>query len=158
MTTARRDSRILSALLTVSSFTAAAKIASAAKVLLIAHRFGIAAEVDAFFIAFLLPSFFADISAASTTAALIPTLVEERQCHGRDAAMRLSASIMFWSALLLGLATLCVALTSTLLVQWIASGFDASQRALTRDLLLWLLPILPLTGISATWRAILNAE
>ena len=158
MTTARRDRRILSALLTVSSFTAAAKIASAAKVLLIAHRFGVAAEIDAFFIAFLLPSFFADISAASTTAALIPTLVEERQRHGRDAAMRLSASITFWSALLLGLATLGVALTSTLLVQWIASGFNESQRELTRDLLLGLLPILLLTGIAATWRAILNAE
>jgi putative peptidoglycan lipid II flippase len=40
----------------------------------------------------------------------------------------------------------------------LASGFHARQLELTHDLFLWMLPILPLTGLGATWRAVLNAE
>jgi putative peptidoglycan lipid II flippase len=156
--TGLEDNRILSALLTVSSLTAIAKVVGAAKVLLIARQFGVSGELDAFFIAFLLPAFFADISGAATTAALIPTLIEERERLGIAASRRLAASIGAWSLLLLAVFTLVAGLLAPWLLPKLASGFNERQLALTHELLLWMLPILPLTGIGATWRAVLNAE
>ena len=152
------QSRVFSALLTVSTLTAIVKVAGAAKVLFIAHQFGIRDDLDAFFIAILLPSFFADVSAASTTAALIPTMVEAREKEGPEAARRLAAGITLWTLLLLSAAMLFASFLSGPLIGLLASGFQPAKLELTRQLFLGLLPILVLSGLGATWRAILNAQ
>src|SRR6185503_17046748 len=133
-----------------STLTAVAKVAGAAKVLFIAHKFGIRDDLDAFFIAFLLPSFFADVSAASTTAALIPTMVEAREKDGPEAARRLAAGITLWTLLLLLAAMLFASFLSGPLLGLLASGFQPAKLELTRQLFLGLLPILVLSGLGAT--------
>src|SRR5918911_4982265 len=86
--------RIFTAMLTVGALSVIVKLAATLKEVAFAHRFGASDELDAFLIAFLLPSVVMNIVAGSFNAALIPTYIEVRDRDGREAAQRLFASVM----------------------------------------------------------------
>lgn len=148
--------RVVSATLTIGVLTAAVKLAGAAKIVVVARMFGTADATDAFFVAFLLPSFLAEVIGASFNAALVPTYVHAREHHGcRTAQEFLSVAVGFISALLFSAAVLLFAFRRPLLLL-VAPGFSPEKLALARSLLLWMLPLVVLIGVSSVWRAILN--
>lgn len=151
------NERILAAALTVGALTLLVKLAGAVKVMVIAKHFGTGDEMDAFLIAFLLPSFVAEVLAASFSAALIPTFVEVREQEGRAKAEELLSGVTSRTLHLLLLVTVALALCSHWIVALLGSGFSQAKLEQAQMLFLTLLPLLVLSGVSATWRAVLNA-
>jgi putative peptidoglycan lipid II flippase len=150
--------RILAAMLTVGSLSAVVKLASTAREVVIARQFGAGDGLDAFLIAFLLPSVAINVVAGSFNAALIPTYIQVREREGKEEAQRLLSSVLVWSVALLIAVSLLMALVSPFVLPVLGSGFDAEKLALTRRLFFILLPVLPLSGLFVNWAAVLNAD
>src|SRR5580704_672446 len=74
--------QMLADTLTVGGWTAVSKVGSGLKVIVAARLYGTSDAMDAFLIAFLVPSFFMDILASPLDAALVPSLIELREKHG----------------------------------------------------------------------------
>ena len=149
--------RIFGAMITVVGFTLVVKLAAVAKEVVVARQFGTADALDAFLIAFLLPSFAINVVAGSFNAALIPTFIQVREHEGREAAQRLFSSVMVWSTVLLVAVSALLALTASHVLPILGSGFVAEKLALTRSLFYVLLPALLISGLVTIWAAILNA-
>jgi putative peptidoglycan lipid II flippase len=126
-------------------------------VIVTARYFGTSDALDAFLIAFVLPSFVADTAAGSLIPSLMPTYIEVRQKQGRETALRLYRGVLAGSAILLALLAVLLGLCASFLLPLLASGFSPAKLALTRSLFYCLLPWLPLSGLIVTWRAVLNA-
>jgi putative peptidoglycan lipid II flippase len=144
--------------LTVGSWTAAVKLAGAAKIILAARLFGAGDAMDAYLIAFLVPSFFIDVLGGSLDSALIPSLIEVRQKQGRAAAEALYSSVLVSAGTALLIAALLAVAGAGWLVPVLGSGFAPAKLELTRQLLLLMIVVVPLNGLASTWRAVLNAE
>jgi putative peptidoglycan lipid II flippase len=157
----RRDrspnSRLLTAMLTVGALSAIVKLASTLREVVIARQFGAGDGLDAFLIAFLLPSVAINVVAGSFNAALIPTYIQVREREGKEEAQRLLSSVLVWSAALLIAVSALMALASPFVLPALGSGFSAEKLALTRKLFFILLPVLPLSGLFVNWAAVLNA-
>jgi putative peptidoglycan lipid II flippase len=143
---------------TVGGWTSIAKVAGAVKVILAARMFGTGDAMDAYLIAFLLPSFFIDMLSGPLDSALIPTLIEVRENHGRAAAESLYSSVLAAAGIGFFGAALMAAMTSSFFLPVLASGFEPAKLVLTQRLLLLMIVVVPLSGIASTWRAILNSE
>lgn len=152
------NTRIFAAMITVGGLTIFVKVAAAVKELIVAYQFGTSDALDAFLVAFVLPGFAITLIYGSLNAALIPTYIEVREHEGRQAAQRLSSSIMLSSLLLLGVVSFFLALLAPYLLPLLASGFDINKLALTTSLYFILIPTLLFSGVATTWSAILNAE
>jgi putative peptidoglycan lipid II flippase len=150
--------RMLADTITVGGWTSLAKLAGAVKLILAARLFGAGDAMDAYLIAFLLPSFFIDMLASPLDSALIPTMIELREKRGKDAAERLYRSTFAAVGAGLLLAAGVVAAASALLLPLVASSFPPDKLAYTRALLLLMITVVPLSGLSSTWRAVLNSE
>jgi putative peptidoglycan lipid II flippase len=149
---------ILAAMLTVGTLCAMVKLASTLREVVIARQFGAGDGLDAFLIAFLLPSVAINVVAGSFNAALIPTYIQVREREGREEAQRLLSSVLVWSAVLLIVVSVLMALASPYALPALGSGFNAEKLALTRKLFFILLPVLPLSGLFVNWAAVLNAD
>src|SRR5260221_12156557 len=86
--------RIFANTLTVAGFTALVKVCGAAKIVVTAGYFGTADTLDAFLIAFLIPSFVAEVAAGSLGPSLIPTLIEVGERCGEDSARKLWGGVL----------------------------------------------------------------
>jgi putative peptidoglycan lipid II flippase len=149
--------KILRAAVVVGVFSFFALLGSVAKELVVAQYFGREDALDAFLIAYLLPSFLVNLVAGSLNAALIPTFVQVREREGKEAAQRLFSGVMVWSlGLLVGVSVLLGALAPYYL-PLLGSGFSPAKLMLTRRLVYVLLPVIALSGLVVTWTAILNA-
>src|SRR5437870_7502574 len=149
--------RIFAAMLTVGGLSLAVKIVSTLKEIVIAQQFGVGDALDAFLIAYLVPSFAINVIAGSFNAALIPTYVQVREQEGQEAAQRLFSSVMVWSAGLLIAFSVLLGIASSYILPVLGSSFSSEKLALTRTLFLIVLPTLPLSGMFVTWAAVLNA-
>jgi len=149
--------RIFTATLTVGAFTALAKLAGGAKVIVMARYFGTSDALDAFLIAFVLPSFVADTAAVALIASLLPTFIETRQRYGMAAAQRLYGSALAGGVFFLSALAIAFALSANWVLPLIGSGFTGPKLALTRSLFYCLLLWLPISGFIVAWRAVLNA-
>src|SRR5258706_14804753 len=101
--------RVLFQMATVGAYTAVVKTAGAAKVVLTARAFGMSDGLDAYLIAFLLPSFVADTLSGSLGPALVPAFIDVREKQGRAAASRLYSNILAGAAGWLTLVSLILA-------------------------------------------------
>lgn len=149
--------RIFSALMTVGALTVLAKLASAGKDLVVAYQFGAGDQLDAFLMAFLIPSFAINLIGGSLNAALIPTYIQVRKEDGM-AATDLYASVLTGSVVLLSLASVVLFALGPFLLRAVALEFSEEKFALTLSLFNTLLPCLLLSGLATTWGAILNAH
>ncbi|MEK6302026.1 MAG: lipid II flippase MurJ [Acidobacteriota bacterium] len=149
--------RIFKAMLTVGALSVIVKLAATLKEVAFAHRFGASDELDAFLIAFLLPSVVMNIVAGSFNAALIPTYIEVRDRDGGAAAQRLFGSVTVWTIALLIVAALMMAVAAPFVLPLLGSGFSPEKLALTERLFFLLLPVLPVSGLFVTWAAVLIA-
>lgn len=134
-----------------------AKLAATVKELIIARSFGRGDEVDAFLIAFLLPSFILNIGMSALGYALVPVFVETRQKGGIEAAQRLFSSMMLLGcAVLLGVAAV-LGLLAPLYLPLLGHSFSGVKLELTRELLYLLLPWIIFSGIANLSSSVLNA-
>jgi putative peptidoglycan lipid II flippase len=150
--------RIFSAIVTVGGITVLIKLMAAAKEVVVARQFGTGDALDAFLIAFLLPSFAINVVAGSFNAALIPTFIQVREHEGREAAQRLFSNVMVWSTALLVAVSVLLGLLASYILPILGSGFGPGKLALTRSLFFVLLPALTVSGLATIWSSILNAS
>src|SRR6266571_8112054 len=78
--------RILAAVLTVGGFSVVVKATATLKELAVAYRFGTGDAVDAFLIAFLVPSLLVNVFAGSLSAAFTPVYIHVRETEGASVA------------------------------------------------------------------------
>jgi putative peptidoglycan lipid II flippase len=154
LTTARK---IFNATASVAACSAIAALVSTAKELAVARWFGRGDALDAFLIAFLLPSFLVNLVAGSFNAAMIPTFVEVQEREGKEAAQRLFSGVMVVSLGLLVGVSILVGMLAPYFLPLLGSGFNPAKLMLTRRLLYALLPFIALSGLAVAWTAVLNA-
>lgn len=157
LTTGSVNRQILGAALIVAFGTGLVKISAIIKELVVAWRFGTGNEVDAFLIALVIPEFIKVVVAGSFDAAFIPTYIQVREKEGMGAAQRLFSGATLCSLGLLGITTILLLVTSSLYLPKIALGFSPEKLSLTYELLFAISPIVALSGLLATWSAVLNA-
>src|SRR5207245_9556857 len=98
--------RVIFQMAVVGAYTAVVKMASPANVVLTARAFGMSDGVEAYLIAFLLPSFVSDILAGALSPALEPAFIEVSHREGREAANRLYQIVLAAAVGLLSLVAL----------------------------------------------------
>lgn len=150
--------RIFAAAVTVGVSTLAVNLAFVLRDAGIAGYFGRGDEVDAFLIAFLLPSFAINVIAGSFSAAFIPTYMQVREDQGDHAAGRLFSGVTLWGLGLLAAIAALLGVLSGSLLPVLASGFSGEKLALTRSLFILFLPLIVLSGIATLWSSLLNAR
>ncbi len=143
---------------TVGALTSAAKLAGAVKVMVTARFFGTSDALDAFLIAFLLPSFLADVVAGSFTPSLVPLLVCAQAADGVGGANRLVRGALALALTAMLAAAVGLGLTGRWLLPLAGSSFSAEKLHLATALFFGLLFWLPMSACIATWRAVLNAN
>jgi putative peptidoglycan lipid II flippase len=149
--------KILNAAISVAGCSAIAGLGSTAKELLVARWFGRGDALDAFLIAYLLPSFLVNLVAGSFNPAMIPTFVEVREREGKEAAQRLFSEVMVVSLGLMVAVSLAVGILAPYFLPLLGSGFSPAKLMLTRQLLYVLMPFIALSGLATNWTAVLNA-
>ena len=150
--------RIFATMITVGGFTFVVNLAATAKELVVANQFGTGDVLDAFLIAFLLPSFAINVVMGSFNAALIPTFIHVREKEGLEKAQQLFSSVTVWNTVVLVIVSVLLAMASSFILPILGSGFSPEKQALTRSIFFVLLPILAISGLGITWAAVLNAS
>ncbi len=155
---ATTNRKIFRAAATVGVFSTGVKLISMFKEVSVAAYFGRGDAVDAFLIAFILPSFIVSLISLQLNAALVPTFIEVRDREGHDSAQQLLSTTMLWSQLLLIALTFALAAFGPMLVHVLAPSFPAAKLSLCVHLLYAMLPLIVLSGASTTCAAVLNAS
>jgi putative peptidoglycan lipid II flippase len=151
------NKKIFRAALAIGLIGLLAKAAVTGKELLIARSFGRSDTLDAFLIAFLLPSFMMNLLVGSLASALIPVLVETRHKQGEEAAQKLVSTMALLSLLaLIGIA-LVLAVLAPIYLPYLGSSFSPEKLRLTRELLYLLLPWIIFNGMAMFAASVLNA-
>lgn len=151
------NAKIFRAALVVGSLTIFAKLATTAKELIVARSFGRGDALDAFLIAYLLPSFMVSLVTGSLGVALIPSFVDIRHNQGTEAAQKLFSSIMLLSLLILVFVAILLGVFAPYYLPYLGSGFSDAKLRLTRQLLYSLLPFIVFNGVASCIGAVLNA-
>lgn len=157
LTTGSTNRQIMGAIAIIGIGTGLVKIITLVKDLFVAWEFGTGDDLDAFLVAFIVPSFIVSIVSSSFNAALIPTYIQVREREGKKTAQKLFSGVVFWSTGLLVIATILVVALAPVYLPWIAKGFSAEKLDLTFKLFYITAPFILFSGISTTWSAILNA-
>lgn len=151
------NARIFRAILTVGSFALVVKLVAMSKELVVAYQFGTRDALDAFLIAFLLPSLAINVVAGSFVSALVPTYIHVREREGAQKAQQLLDNVTFLALCLLLAVLAVLALTASHLLPILGSGFNDNKLLLTTKLFYLFLPALPLNALSVIWGSLLNA-
>lgn len=151
------NQRILSAAATVGLLTLGVKVLEALCHLFVAYHFGTHDAVDAFAIAFVVPSFLLNLMAGSVAGAFMPAYMSAAAGKGPGGQQRLVASLGLLHTAFLAFLCLGMVLGGRGLVAVLGSGFPAPKQALTRSLLYLLIPVLFFAGFGRFWAAVLNA-
>ena len=151
------NAKILRAGFVVASFGVLTAIAMAVRELTIARYFGREDSIDAFLIAFLLPSFIVTLVVSSLGAAFIPVFMDARKNHSDATVQELFSSVMVLNVLILSAIALVLGLLSPYYLPYLGSGFSAAKLRLTHELLLCLIPFILFNGVSIYITSVLNA-
>jgi putative peptidoglycan lipid II flippase len=150
--------KIFRAALIVGALSVVARIAGTSKELIVAQVFGRTDALDAFLIAYLLPSFLMNLSIGALGSALLPVLVEAREKQGDQEAERLLSSIVFFSVIGLSLLALILGVGASFYLPFLAHNFGPAKLLLTRHLLYALLPWMVFSGVATLLAYIMNAR
>ena len=142
----------------VGGVTVITKAAAMAKDMVTASSFGTSDAMDAFLIAFVLPSIAINIIAGSLEVAIVPVYVQVRERDGAEAANDLLASILVSAALLLSLTAVVVVAAGPHLLHLFGSTFDGEKLLLTRRLFFLLMPLVVVGGCGMVLSAVLTAN
>ena len=149
--------KVINASLILACLTLFAKALGFGKELLIAYRFGVSEELDAYLAALLIPTITIQILFQSFGVSLVPVYVRVREQEGEQAANLLFSRAMFWAGVLLLAAVALLAVSGPLLFRWMYPAFSPQAFALTKKLFWVLLLFLLLGGACSVWNAILEA-
>jgi putative peptidoglycan lipid II flippase len=149
--------QIFGAAIVVGLLTVLVKLASVAKELVVAWNFGTGDELDAFYIAFVVPSLIINVIAGSFQSSLIPTYIEVREQEGKKAAQNLFSGVSVLALWLSIIATVFIIVIAPMYLPYVAGGFDKEKLDLTFYLLCAMAPLVVLNGIAVIWGAVLNA-
>jgi putative peptidoglycan lipid II flippase len=152
------NKKIFRAAVTVGLLGLLAKAGIAAKELIIARSFGRGDALDAFLIAFLLPSFLINLLAGAMGSALVPILMSARKDKPFNKAQEILSSVMFLSVLALILVAIILGVLAHFYLPYVASNFPPAKMILTRQLLYGLLPFVVFGGIATLLGSVLNAD
>ena len=142
----------------VGSLTGLVKLVGALKSAISVRVFGISHALDCYLVAFALSSLICEVLAGSLTSALIPTIARARDLHGPRQIQSGYGAILYCAIAVLTTAGLITIVLNKLVFRIFASGFSEADLALTRQLFVMMLPLFPLTAITAVWRAMLNSS
>jgi putative peptidoglycan lipid II flippase len=147
---------ILRAAFVVGLATFIVKVIGFGRELMVAGEFGRGDTLDAFLIAYAVPSFVTNLFSSALGAAVIPTFIDVR-FRAPEAAQRLLCSVTL--VYLVGVLVLSVFVyaCSPLLFRLFASGFHPGKVAMAERLFVILLPTMLLGGLAALWSAVLNS-
>ncbi|MGD9722426.1 MAG: murein biosynthesis integral membrane protein MurJ [Pirellulales bacterium] len=134
------------------------KLLALAKDWLVARNLGAGDELDAYLIAFLIPSYGAAVLGHSFALAFIPTYIQARRRDAAAVARQLTGAVLAAGTVLLLLVAVALALAAPLLLPLIGSGFGPAKLALAQALLYVMLGVLVLSGLSSIAAAVLNAH
>lgn len=155
----RQPIDILKKFFVSASGTGISRVLGAARDIVIAHYFGAGKEIDAFWMAWTVPSVFRRFVAdEGLTGAMIPAIAQEESKFGTPAARQLTDRI--FTILLIALSIFCIAgiFAAPLLVRIFAYGFisDPEKFNLTVRLTMWLFPFIAMVSLVSYCEGILN--
>lgn len=156
----RRDSinrKIFRAALVIGLLSILARIAGTSKELVVAHALGRSDALDAFLIAFLLPSFAVSLLMGALGSALLPVLVDTQQKQGADKALDLLSNVLCVGAALLVIVAIVLGAGAPLYLPLVAHNFSPAKLLLTRKLLYLLLPWIVFSGMGTILGYTMNA-
>jgi putative peptidoglycan lipid II flippase len=148
---------ILGAAAIVAAGTVFVKAIAVIKELVVAWQFGTGDDLDAFLVAYIVPSFIINVISGALAAAFIPTYIKVREQQGKDSSSRLFSGVMIWTSALLLLVVVAMLLTSSIYLPIIATGFDNNKLKLTFHLFFIMTPLVIVNGIGIIWGSVLNA-
>ena len=149
--------KIFRAALIVGLLSVLARIAGTSKELVVAHALGRSDALDAFLIAFLLPSFAVSLLMGALGSALLPVLVNTREKEGLDSAAELLSSIVCLSAIVLVMVGIILGLCAPIYLPLVAHNFPPAKLLLTQRLLYLLLPWILFSGLATILAYTMNA-
>lgn len=157
VTTGSLNRQIFAAAAIVALGTALVRVATVARELVVAWKFGTDDAVDAFLIALIIPAFIINTVTSSVNAAIIPIYIQVREQEGKKAAQQLLSGTITWNLIILGIATVVTIVAAPLYLPSIASGFSPAKIDLTFKLLCAIAPVILLNSLVTIWTAVLNA-
>lgn len=149
--------RIFVAMLNVGGLQLIVSVVAMGKDLIVAGRFGTTGEMDAFLIAFLLPSLVMNTVNGSFEVAFIPEFIRVREREGEAQARLLFSNVLAFYLVFLLLLSLILLFLSPYILPWLGSSFEAEKRALTQSLFLILISALVLSGLINACGSVLKA-
>jgi len=150
--------RIFSAMVSVGGVVLVVKVAALAKDVVTASYFGTSDAMDAFLIAFVLPTFAINVIAGSLEAAVVPVYVRVRDADGPDAAKRLLTSVLVTSTALLVAMGVVLLIVGPLLLPALGATFVGEKLEMTRRLFFMLIPLVVVSGSGVVLSSALNAN
>jgi putative peptidoglycan lipid II flippase len=151
------NQKIFRAALIIGLLTLLTRIGTIVKELAVAKTFGRSDAMDAFLIAFLLPSFFITLVMGAAGSALVPVFVATRQNQGREAAETLLSSLIVITVAALTVLALLMCVLAPYYLPYMAHAFSPEKLRLTRELLYLLAPWLIFNGVGQLVTSVLNA-
>jgi putative peptidoglycan lipid II flippase len=138
--------------------TALAQVLGIARELFVAAQVGISRDLDALFIALVLPSTLAGVLTSGTATALVPAYVEARESRGPEAARRLAGAVLVWVGIAgLGLSLGLEALASVA-VAIIGPGLSPAGQASATGYLHLVAPLGFVAAVSGIMYGVCQAE
>jgi putative peptidoglycan lipid II flippase len=150
--------QVMAASITLMVLAVICKLAAAGKEIVTAYCFGTGDAVDAFVMAFSIPSFAIMVVANALGTAMLPTLTRVRQGQGQPAARQLLQDATSWCLVLLLISTALLMASSVWIFRVLCPDYDESKQALARGLLLLLCPTVVFHGLAAVWGSVLHSH
>jgi len=154
----RRGASFVSAAVGVMLLLAVGKVFGFGEKLVLAHFAGATSSVDAYFTAGKIAFFFFVIVDDVLVPVFLSRYIHLREQYGSASAWRLFRQVFAATLVVLALVVLVLTAMPNLIVDWLAPGFNAQQRALTLQMLPWVLPAGLLLGLAALTYVMLNAH
>ena len=151
-------SRITRAAVTTAFFSVVVKLVAVASTLLIASLFGTGDDLEAYLVAFVVPSFLFQVVSGSFSSAMIPTYVQVTEQRGPAQAQALFSRVMVFAIGILCLVSIGSALVFPYVVPLLATGFSAAKIALTQSMFYLLLPVIVFKGVSTVFASVLHSH
>jgi len=150
--------RVLRGAAMLGGATVLAKLAALAKDWLVARQLGAGDELDAYLVAFLIPSYTVVVLAHSFASAFVPSYIRLWHKQGLAEAQRLASRAIAAGASGLVIVTLVLLVAARFVLPIVGMGFDAAKLALTLALFYPLAGVVIAAGLSAMLAALLNAH
>lgn len=138
--------------------TVLVKLVSAAKEIVVAGYFGTGDVVDAFLIAFLLPTFAITLLAGSFSSAMMPAYIRIKDNADAATARQLFSSVLALALFFMASTAIVLAILAPTLLPLLGSGFSDQTMELALSLFYWLLPVLVFNGACKIYAVAINAE